>query len=642
MLESQETIMSTPLDEAVRLHKSGKIQEAEIAYQHILDENPDQDGAVYRLGVLCAQTGRLDDAVTHMQKAIKMNPDDVEYQNSLALVFLQKGELPLAQKFFHDALRLDPNHAGIYNNLGTLLASAGDIKKAEEHFRKAIELAPKNHDACNNLGRLFHNQNNANMAESWYQEALRLKPDYAKAWVNLGDIIKSRTEFKEAEECYKKATESDPFNLEAWSRYGSMLRHHGHIDEALACLNKALDLNPRYIQAYQDIAVLLERTNQHNEIQTILKKGRQYIPDHPVLAIIEARLFRHDKNYEESIRLLEPHRGLPGWSGMKINFELGQLYDFLKETDKAFPCFQKAKTMLAQTSDAKLQDQDHIFNHIDKNEAAYTRPGWFQNWDAPIENSHHPDPVFLLGFPRSGTTLLDQILSGHPDIFVAEEKASIGKSLETLNDPTYPECLATISPDMLEDMRNAFFEEHKSAADWQEQKVFIDKMPLNTIHMGLTYKMFPNARYILALRHPCDCVLSCFMHPFHMNQAMVQFNDLERAAKLYSRTMDLLKLYEKTLPIRLHKVRYEGVVTDLRHEAEEILSFLDLPWNDAVLEHDKTAKNRTVNTPSQDQVTEKIYDRAKFRWLRYKNHMEPVLDTLRPWAKEFGYEEEEM
>ena len=202
----------------------------------------------------------------------------------------------------------------------------------------------------------------------------------------------------------------------------------------------------------------------------------------------------------------------------------------------------------------------------------------------------------------------------------------------------YPGFLEYMPSEQIERVRDEYFKAHKSHKDWEDKPVFIDKVPLNINILDLDYRLFPESKIIVALRHPCDCVLSCFMYEFTPSITMIQTASLERCALLYRKTMDLLEQYEEVLPLPIHKVRYEDLITDMEGEARKIIDFLGLSWDDAVLDYRNTAKNRDyINTPSYSQVTQKLYTSARYRWLRYRKHLEPVISILQPWIEKYGY-----
>jgi hypothetical protein len=245
----------------------------------------------------------------------------------------------------------------------------------------------------------------------------------------------------------------------------------------------------------------------------------------------------------------------------------------------------------------------------------------------------------MLGFPRSGSTLLDQILNAHPDIETLEEKPIL-ETVEYGLGSEYPDALATLRNADIADLRAEYFsalDQHISGSR-DLSKTYIDKLPLNTARVGLIHRLFPQAKIILSLRHPCDCCLSGFMQTFQPNPAMASFLSLERAAGLYAVTMGLWRQYTEVLPIDYHCVRYEDIVADFEAEARRIIDYLRLPWTDDILNYREKMKGRRIATPSYHQVNEPIYRRSIERWRNYEEQFEKVLPVLSPFIDYFGYE----
>jgi len=264
---------------------------------------------------------------------------------------------------------------------------------------------------------------------------------------------------------------------------------------------------------------------------------------------------------------------------------------------------------------------------------------WVSTWTPPAPYEG-PTPVFLIGFPRSGTTLLDQILDAHPGLTTLEEKPAVDvvRHAVAAMPGGYPSALAGLDAAAISRLREVYFHEVARYADPAAPgRTLVDKMPLNTIDVGLIARLFPNARLLLALRHPCDVVLSGFMQAFKPNPAMVQFTSLARSATFYAEVMGLWRQYEAVLPLTVLPVRYEDLVVDVEGETRRILEFLGLPWNDAVLQYAERAKSRAIATPSYHQVVQPIYTRSVGRWRRYREAFEAVLPLLQPSIEAFGY-----
>ena len=188
-------------------------------------------------------------------------------------------------------------------------------------------------------------------------------------------------------------------------------------------------------------------------------------------------------------------------------------------------------------------------------------------------------------------------------------------------------------------LREAYFKELKMHLDQADDgKLIVDKFPLNIGYVGLIHRVFPDAKFILVLRHPCDCVLSCFMQSFKLNDAMMNFLSLEQSAKLYAAIMELWSVYRQKLNLDVHVVKYEDLVQDLEGTCKPLIRFLGLEWDDNLHNYQKTAMDRSwIKTPSYSQVVQPLYKQASGRWTNYRKQMEPVLPVLQPWIEAFGY-----
>ena len=248
----------------------------------------------------------------------------------------------------------------------------------------------------------------------------------------------------------------------------------------------------------------------------------------------------------------------------------------------------------------------------------------------------------MFGFPRSGTTLLDTILRSHPMIDVIEEKPATNNLINTLNNLTNNSLINIndIDDKKIEEINLNYFNEITSyTKKIDSKKIFIDKMPLNIIYIAEIQKIFPEAKFIISLRHPCDCVLSSFIQNFKLNDSMSNFLNLNDTARLYDLVMKLYTIYKKKFSFNFTEVKYENIVTNFNSEIKTLLEFLEIPWDDSVLEYQKTANQRErIFTPSYDQVIKPLYTKSIGRWIKYKSKLSSVYSTLKPWIREFGYE----
>ena len=250
--------------------------------------------------------------------------------------------------------------------------------------------------------------------------------------------------------------------------------------------------------------------------------------------------------------------------------------------------------------------------------------------------------IFLVGFPRSGTTLVERLLDAHPDIATTPELPIVSAMVKTLDDQTdgYPGALDSLDEDALRQLRQRYWDylrdRRPGLADGRQ---VIDKLPLNLIHLGLIFRAFPDARVLVALRDPRDVCISCFANNFTPSRATVQFLDLERTARTYAAVMALWQRYREILPLKTYAYRYEDLVASPREELGRIVEFLGLPWHDDVLEGGRNSAGTYIATPSYVSVAEPINTRAVARWKNYADNLAPVMPLLQPFIEDFGYAE---
>lgn len=279
-------------------------------------------------------------------------------------------------------------------------------------------------------------------------------------------------------------------------------------------------------------------------------------------------------------------------------------------------------------------DHAEFIDLIDAIEARLSE-NWLNSWNELPPPSGKP-PAFIIGFPRSGTTLTEQILAAHPRLQTLDEKPTLDRMLAQL--PNYPASLTRLSSTQADELRAVYYSAVDESADMHADTILIDKMPLDMIHAVSIQRIFPTAKLILVLRHPCDACLSCFMQNFAVNSSMANFFSLEDSARLYAKVMGLWQKSATLLALDSHIIRYEGLIGDFKTETRKMLNFLQVDWDPAVEDYAQQAKQRgKILTPSYHQVTQEIYQTAKYRWQRYKENFAGVRSTLEPFVEHFGY-----
>lgn len=602
---------------------------------------------IRRNAIALLAAGQLDKGIALLEEAATKAPNSGELQSDLGTANWQAGRPERAEAHYKQALARAPQNALVLNSYGAFLLEQAQFEQARPLLEKAFMLDPANFQVLNNLGLLQYRTGDLPGAEKHLIAAIRANPKWPNAHANIGDVMRDTRRPELAEKAYKQALALNPRHAQAWRNLGVLYVEHKRLDEAIDALKRAVDIFPLE-SAWLFLMDLYEKTNRIDDAEQALEKAKQQLPPSPFIALCEAKILRRRGRHDDALTLLEAfkdklRRDVAG--NATFFYEMGQLYDRRDDAAQAFDAFTKANACKAQLT--KLHNfHNGLYPQLAARLLRDFTAGMSQG---PQPEESAPAPVFLVGFPRSGTTLLDQIMASHPDIAVAEEKPAVDKMIHhlvrtygtaqphehPLGDACYPTAMPKLTAQDIAIMRDKFFAEHGSSP---QKPVFVDKLPLNILHVGLIQRVFPKAKFILALRHPCDSVLSCFMQDFFLNPAMARFLDLEDSARFYDEAFSVWEHYAKTVPLNVHAIRYEDVVADFRPTVEKLLEFLNVPWNDAVLEYDKTAQKKgLINTPSYHQVTQKIYTRASGRWLKYREQMAPVLDILKPHAERYGY-----
>jgi tetratricopeptide (TPR) repeat protein len=422
---------------------------------------------------------------------------------------------------------------------------------------------------------------------------------------------------------------------------GDVLVGEGRLQEAIASYQEALALDPDDVSAMVNLAVVYESMSRLDEAEATLRRVFEKTPSHPLALVTRAKLLRRKGDVKAAIAMLESADGESELDvATEMSFELGRLYDLDDAADKAFEQFTRGnrlhRSMLGTANTAPfLHEISVVTEFLARRDlkSALSAAG----------PSGEPPPVFLVGFPRSGTTLLDNVLSSHSRIQGLEERPTVTAVLDQANELPggYPEALMTLDDAERASLRDTYYSvvERELGGCRLREGIILDKNPLNIVRIPLILGAFPDARFILAIRHPCDVVLSCFMQYFTPNMANQSFLDLETTVDLYVKVMRLWGLMLERLPTRYHRIRYEDVVVDLRREVGALLGFLGLQWEEAMERYYEHALRRGhINTPSYHQVTQPVYERSRYRWLRYRRHLQPYMKELEPFIEGFGYQ----
>jgi tetratricopeptide (TPR) repeat protein len=416
---------------------------------------------------------------------------------------------------------------------------------------------------------------------------LREHPDEGILFNLLGLIHAALLQYQPAIDNLRRAIELKPDVAETHYFLGNTVLLTGDATEAAGHFEQAIELRPDYLEAHSKLCEALERSNRLEAMQQALTRAKQHCPEtHPAIALREAELLKRKGDLVAARARLEAS----AWQAADDDtretaaYLLCDLCDRLDDSKEAFRYAEQANQITRASLAVQRVDPNAYLQLIDELTRAFAKLDQ-SDWQALEVDDGRSDPVFIVGFPRSGTTLLNTILQTHREIQVLEEESTVYRLESEFRKMTggYAEGLSQLDRGQVETLRQAYFHELDTHIPRGEQaSVLVDKLPLNIAHAGLIHRVFPGARFLFAERHPCDAVLSCYMRNFRMNEAMINCSELSRCAKLYDRVMTLWSLYREKLPLAVHTVRYEALIADFETTVADCLDFLGLTWEEGI------------------------------------------------------------
>ena len=558
----------------------------------------------------------------------------------LALNNHRKNNFQNAIKFYKKILKINPNHFDSNYLLGTLYLQNQRFNEAKIKFRKAAKIKPNHAALCNNMGATLIELKEYREAINYFKKTISIQPNFAQAYNNIGTILKEQEKHNEAINYFQKAIEIHPELKEARLNLGITYKELGEIEKAIVYFKKIIEIQPNNIKAHQNLMESYEKTNKEKELKLAILNAKKFIKKNDIIKLYEALVLYNNNKFSEAKSYLE----IISFDARDIKNEitrsttLAHCYDRTEDTKNAFKYFKKANILYPKLKKINLFDKKRYLQSIRVRAKLFTQ-NKVKKWKSIESSKSDLAPTFLIGFPRSGTTLLNTILNSHANVEVIEEKPLVKKIINSLE--RLPkgglENLGSLKDNELEKIRKIYLDSPE-LKNKNNSNIYIDKLPLNIIHVGEIARIFPNSKFIFSLRHPCDCVLSCFMQNFVLNDAMANFLDLKDAAHLYDVVMKLWNQYISIFKINYHEVRYESLVENFEPTVRSVLNFLKLPWDSSVLQYTELAKKRkNIATPSYNQVIKPIYTHAEGRWKKYEKQISNIYPILVPWIKKFDY-----
>jgi tetratricopeptide (TPR) repeat protein len=573
------------------------------------------------LGAANGMLGRLDEAEQCCRRVVGLVPNAHGPYVNLANVLGMLGRTAEAEACYRRAIGLAPNDVPVHVNLGNLLMARGRLDEAETHYREAIRYDPRSAEALSNLGAVLCELGRAEEAEEACRGAVAIAPDFADAHVNLGNALSLQLNAGEAERCYRLALRYAPDNARVHANLGRALQTLGDYQGAAASYDRALALNPGDPGTVADRAGLYERMGDLDGACRTLTPLIERQTDDVRVGLAFAVVAERSGDHRDAARILERCLSAARRDGDRadVHFALGEVYDEMEDYEQAFRHYE-----IGNSLDRHPFDEDAQRAMIDGRIAAFSALSLQR---LPRAAADFQKPVFIVGMPRSGTSLVEQILASHPDVYGLGEAGDIGAMAAALPERFrmgggYPEGVGELAQSAVDELALEYIQRMEKVAGDAVRTT--DKTPLHFLELGLIQIVLPGARIIHCLRDRRDTCLSIYFHRFNREHGYAA--DLRSLGIFYRLYERLMRHWGEVLSVPVMDVRYEGLVAEQEAVSRELTGFCGLEWNERCLRFFESG--RPVNTPSYDQVRRPIYTKSVARWRHYERFIEPLLEAL--------------
>ena len=567
----------------------GDLEKAIDSYKKAISLNPNYAQAHFNLGNTYQDLCQFNDSISSYQHAISLNPDYHEAHNNLGGSLLDVSRVDDAIKSYKKAVKLKPDYIEAHFSLGLTLQELGRLDEATKYLEKTIELNPNFADAHNLMGEIFHSFGNHDSAVSFFDKAIELLPSFAEAHNNLGAALQALGQLDNAVECYKKSILLKPDYHIAYHNLGIAYQVLGKKDSSVQSYEKSLSINPNSAETYHNLSYLKKYSEKDPQIPRM----------HSLL---------ENKNLENSDRMF-------------LNLALARIYENLGNKNEFFKFLNEGNKLRKSELNYSIEQSSQEIVTIKNLFSPPTIPHKHQSFDSSSNR-----PIFILGMPRSGTTLVEQIISNHHDVYG-------GGELNTLTNLVVPIINNYITGDIHQIGQQAVSfirQEYQDMLDSLNTSKYIitDKLPLNFKYIGFILSAFPEAKIIHLKRDAAATCWSNYRCTFtsSANGYSYDFDDLAQFYNLYE---DLMIFWHELYPNMIYDISYEDLTTNQEEETRKLLEYCDLEWDEDCLNFH--TNKRAVQTASSLQVREKMYQGSSEVWKQYWARIQPLIDGLKSY-----------
>ena len=603
---------------ALQHFKEGRLQQAQDECLSILRKQSHPDANLL-LGMIAHQQREFEVAVERYQQFLKFNPEDAETHCNLGVVLAELGRTEDAIEHFNQSITITADNAAVHGHLADAYSKLQRRELAIKAYQQVLAIDASDVVTLIKLGNVFLAAQLWTQAILRYEQALTIQPDNALVHKSLGSSLRYLGQRQMALKCFEQALSLRPEYIDARIELAIVLRGLGRTEEALVQLEQVIDLKPDDADAHINLALTLRNLGQ---AELAVERLEQFLGARPTCgaAYYHISMIKPKQALIPAVEKLISHPNLSKGNAIYCHLALGNLFKHGKSFDQAFSHFLKANTLQRETFS---YDPEENSQTVDKLIKVYCKR-FFENkhgW-----GSESQLPVFILGMPRSGTTLVEQIISSHAMVHGAGEilaltgvAVSIAQQLEHA-DP-YPQCMSLFDEKMAQEYSARYLQE--LALYSPQASRITDKLPGNFLRIGLIKLLFPDARIIHCQRNPLDNCISLFFHYFQNYKHSFELTELGQYYLDYQRIMSH---WQELFPGEIFTVQYEELVMDQERVSKQLIDTLDLEWDAKCLEFYNN--ERVVMTPSNIQVRQPMFKKSINRWKPYEKHLQPLIEML--------------
>lgn len=597
------------------LRDLGRLKESEEHCRRALEIAPDHPDALLNLGNALRDQGSFEEAEEAYRKAISFRPNFIDAHNNLTLVLMSQrryGEALTAARY---VIAFKPDHAYAHSNLAVTLRELGKLEEAEDAARKALQLNPDSAEIKIELADILFLSDRLDEAETLFNDAAEVIPDSPHLYMKLGAVLERANRIEEALEANEKAAELSPEIPEVYYRQALIHYMAYNIPEALKYLDKALEIKPDYPSVLATKSEILQASGDMEGAEKAARDGLK-IESLPALYFTLGKLKKYtkdDPDFTAMEKLAKEPQNLGRNQEIPLHFSLFKAYEDIKDYDNAFEHLKKGNDLKRASV---VFDRDAQKMTFDKLEETFSPESFQKNEGAGLED---PAPIFIVGMPRSGTTLTEQIIASHPDVYGAGELHYMTEVEKRFG---------VVTPENATDMGQLYMDRVRGIGDESKNaKMITDKMPGNYMRIGQIVSTLPNAKIIHCQRNPVDTCLSCYKQLFARGHYW-SYN-LDEMAEHYKLYQGIMSYWREVLPDRFLEIKYEETVNDFENQARKLIDYVGLEWNDACLTPHKS--KRSVMTASKGQVRQPVYKTSVEAWRRYEKQLSGFAEQLKDY-----------